>query len=126
MSVIVQFRPAERVRIDPCCLQSLCARLGTRVAEQILADSMEEIAARLCEMERHMRQDEMAHLAEIARKLQHLAVEVGFVSLARVSRDLAINALRDDKPAMAAVWARMLRVGDKSMAMVWELPGLSL
>lgn len=126
MSVIVQFRPAERVRVDPCCLQSLCSRVGSRVAEQILADSMEEIATRLCEMERQVRQEDMAHLAENARKLQHLAVDVGFVSLARVSRDLAINAVREDRPALAAVWARMLRVGDKSMAMVWELPGLSI
>jgi hypothetical protein len=47
--------------------------------------------------------------------MQGMALGVGMVSLAHVARDAALCLERGDTTAFAAVWARLVRVAERSL-----------
>ncbi len=89
-------------------------------------DRVEDISERLADIEWRYRQGSLTELAREAQIVSRLSSEIGLISLARVVRDLGISADRGDMIAFRAVWQRLVRIGDRSLAQVWEVPGLSL
>jgi hypothetical protein len=89
-------------------------------------DAVEDIAVRLAEMDRQYKCNDLAGIIPNAQQVSQLSAEIGLTSLARVARDVAISAKQGNVVAYAAIWARLVRVGDASLAQVWEVPGLSL
>lgn len=89
-------------------------------------DRVEEIAERLADLEWLYRQNELGAIARDAGAVSRLCAEIGLTSLARVVRDLGVSARNADIVAVRAVWERLVRIGDRSLAQVWEVPGLSL
>lgn len=126
MAQILQFRPVERVVIDPACLDVLCRRLGRHGAEGFVSERVEEISERLADIDWLHRQGLLGDIPGDALRVARLSGEIGLVSLARAARDLAQVAQTNDAAGSAAVWERVVRIGDRSLAQVWELPGLSL
>ena len=49
-----------------------------------------------------------------------VAEQVGMMSLASVARDVSLLALGNDDAARAAVVKRLVRIGDASLAALWE------
>lgn len=126
MTRVYELRPSERIIIDPAALEGLFRGLGDRGAEAYVMETVEAISDILAEVDGLMRQ---GHLMDIVPRAQHvsrLSVEIGLTSLARVARDMGIAARRGDMVAYRAVWERLVRIGDHSLAQVWELPGLSI
>lgn len=126
MAQLLNFRPAERVVIDPACLEGLCRRLGARGAEAFVSERVEEISERLADIDWLQRQNLLAEVPADAARVARLCAEIGLVSLGRAARDLAQVALSGHPATCAAVWERVVRIGDRSLAQVWELPGLSM
>lgn len=123
---VVDFTPRERAIIDAGCLERLCRRLGAAAAEGYVAERVEEISDRLADIDWLHRNGGMAEVQQDALRVARLCTDIGLTSLGRAARDLAEVARRGDRAAFAAVWQRVVRIGDRSLAQVWEAPGLSL
>lgn len=89
-------------------------------------DHVEDISERLADIEFQHRQGALSEIAREAQTVSQLCTEIGLTSLARVVSDLGVSAGRGDMIAFRAVWERLVRIGDRSLAQVWEVPGLSL
>ena len=77
-------------------------------------------------MERQFSTQDIAALCKSCNVIRKLSQDVGLTSVAQVSRDVVNCALRSDQVALAATWARLSRIGDQSLAEVWDLRGQSV
>jgi hypothetical protein len=125
MTVAV-LRPDEVVRLDAGRVMALYAELGEREAECAVERAMQEMALRLGAMERDWRRRDVEGLARNARAVERLAQRIGMATLARVAGDVASCAMAADMTACAATWARLSRIGDRSLAAVWDLRDMSV
>jgi hypothetical protein len=123
---LLKLRPTDRAVIDSALLEVLCHRMGARGAEAYVTEKVEEISDRLAEIDWIHRQSLPARIQSEALRVARLSGDIGLVSLARVARDLALTAAQGDMAAYRAVWERLVRIGDRSLAQVWDAPGLSL
>lgn len=123
---IAQFKQSERILIDARCMAALFSRLGHRRGEAYVTGKVEAMTDLLARIEGQYRSDRHDTIASEARQVSRMAADIGLTSLARVARDLGIVALRKDKAALGAVWARLVRIGDRSLEQIWEQPGLSM
>ena len=126
MKTVVDMRHRERVVIDTARLNQLFEQLGQREAESYVMDRVEDISERLADIEWRYRQGALIEIAQEAQTVWRLSADIGLTSLARVVRDLGVSAGRGDMIAFRAVWERLVRIGDRSLAQVWEVPELSL
>jgi len=123
---VVELRQSERILIDAPRLEALFRQMGDRAAEGFVMDSIEDISDRLAEIELATRNSSLEDVPFKAGRVANLCDDIGLISLARVAGDLGAAATRGDLVAYRAVWERLVRIGDRSLAQVWELPGLSL
>jgi len=126
VNTVIDLRHRERVVIDTARLDELFQEHGQRGAEAYVMDRVEDISERLADVEWQYRQGALGDVAREARIVSKLSIDIGLTSLARVLRDLAVSAEHGDMVAFRAVWQRLVRIGDRSLAQVWEVPGLSL
>ena len=124
--MITELRPVERIVIDTAVLDDLFHQLGDMGAEAVVMDRVEGISDRLSRVDELLRRGDLAPIGELAQTVCEFCQEIGLTSLARVSRDMGITARRNDPVALRAVWERLVRIGDRSLTQVWELPGLSM
>lgn len=126
MASVVELRQSERILIDAPRLEALFHQMGDRAAEEFVMDSIEDISDRLAEIELATRIGVLGDVPPKAERVSGLCTGIGLISLARVAGDLGAAATRGDAVAYRAVWERLVRIGDRSLAQVWEMPGLSL
>jgi hypothetical protein len=126
LAQLLELRPTDRAVIDSALLEVLCQRMGARGAEAYVTEKVEEISDRLAEIDWIHRQSLPPRIQSEALRVARLSGDIGLVSLARVARDLALTAAQGDMAAYRAVWERLVRIGDRSLAQVWDAPGLSL
>jgi len=126
VKLVHEFRPSERIIIDSARLEQVFQRLGDRGAEAFVMEAVEAISELLAEVDGFVRNDALSEIPPRAQQVSRISAEIGLTSLARVARDIGIAASRDDVVAYRAVWERLIRIGDRSLAQVWELPGLSI
>ncbi|PWE27752.1 hypothetical protein C4N9_15055 [Pararhodobacter marinus] len=126
MTIVVELRPSERVIIDTATLDAVFKTLGHRGAESHVIETVEAISDLLAEVDAMVRADNLAGIPELAQRVSRLSLDIGLTSLARVSRDMGISAREGDIVAYRAIWERLVRIGDRSLALVWEVPGLSM
>ncbi|WP_133240335.1 hypothetical protein [Pararhodobacter oceanensis] len=126
MTLVCEFRPSERIIIDSDRLEELFSDLGDRSAEAKVMETVVIISDLLVQVDASVRAGDLAAIGPKAKKVSRLSAEIGMTSLARVSRDLAIATAREDAIAYRAVWQRLVRIGDRSLSLVWEQPGLSI
>jgi hypothetical protein len=118
--VLAILRHEEGVRLDPDALVSLFAELGEAGAERVIRRAMEELAARLSELLKFADAGQRPGMVRSARLMAKVAGQVGLTTMARVASDLARVAEADDRNAQAAVLARLVRIGERSLAAVWD------
>lgn len=116
----------ENVRMNPDKLGELYAQLGHAGAEDVVCRAIEELAVRLTHCERLWRQDNMPNLRKNARSLIAIAEQIGMSTMAQIARDVTISIDNDDRPAVAAILFRLLRVGERSLTAVWDQHDLSV
>lgn len=125
MSIAV-LRHEEAVRLDSARLRALCEELGERAAGDVIERAVQEMALRMGAMERDWQRREVEGFARNARSLARLARQVGMTTFARVAGDVAGCVAAGDMTAAAATWARLCRIGDRSLAAIWDLQDISL
>jgi hypothetical protein len=124
--VLAVLRHEEGIRLNPDPLVALYAELGENGAERVICRAVEELAARLSEMLRHADSGDGAALVRSARLAAKVADQVGMSTLARVAGDVVGATERHDLTAQAAILARLMRIGDRSLTAVWDLRGMTL
>ncbi|MCU0815270.1 MAG: hypothetical protein MUF74_01955 [Cypionkella sp.] len=113
---IVTLHPVERVQQDAEPIASLYRDLGTTSAEQVVTRALTELGLTMAALNAQVRARDLDALARRLRKLQSMAENLGLVSLARVAQDLRICLGRSDATAFSAVWARLIRIAERSLA----------
>lgn len=116
----------EAVRLDSGRLEQLYLQLGEAGAEDVVCRALEELAVRLSHTERCHREDRMQDMRKSARSLIAIAEQIGMGALAKVARDVTQCIDADDRVALAATLARLLRIGDRSLSEIWDMQDYSI
>jgi hypothetical protein len=116
MTNIVMLRPKERVQQNVEPIATIYRNLGTSSAEGVVTRALGELALAMSGLADQVRSHQMSDLAQQFRRLGRMAENLGMVSLADVAGDLGICLQRGDSTAFAAVWARLLRIAECSLA----------
>ena len=126
MEQVTVLQTDERVRLDHDRLGELYERLGPSGAEDVVCRAMEELAARLAQIDRDYRTGHRSEMRKGARALAAIADQIGMSTLARVGRDVTRCVDMGDHVALTAVLARLFRSGERSLTAVWDMQGLSV
>lgn len=120
-------RHEEGVRLEAERLLAIYAELGDLRGDHIVGSAIEEMAVQIADMQRHadeLRGSEALILA--AGALIRVARRIGLTSVARVAQDAIQAARSGDRTAQAAILARLMRIGDRSLNAIWDLQDLTL
>ena len=121
MASVTELVPREAVHLEKDQITSLADQLGIDGADHTAQTSVEAIVERLCAAEAAWLSGEFARLADASRALVGIADEVGMITLSGVARDVARAAMGRDMVALAALVSRQSRVGEASLAAIWNL-----
>ena len=116
MSNVVALRPNDRVRQDAEPIASIYRSLGTASAEQVVTRALGELALTMAGLASQVRAHQMGDVARQLRRLQQMGEHLGMVSLADVTADVRYCLDVADVTAFSAVWARLLRIAERSLA----------
>ncbi len=114
----------EYVRLDAAQLAALYLQLGEAGAEDIVCRALEELAARLNHAESCYRDGRLADMRKSSRSLISIADQIGMRLLAQVAGDVTECIDSGDHAALAATFARLLRIGERSLCEIWDVQGL--
>jgi hypothetical protein len=116
MKQITALQPREVVCQDVEMIASIYRNLGAPVAEQMVTRALGELALTMAGLAEKVRAQDLRDLAHQLGRLRRLAMDVGLVSLAAVAGDARTCLERADGTAFSAVWARLLRVAERSLS----------
>lgn len=113
---VVRLRLCERVRQDGGAIALIYRDLGTESAEQVVTRALGELALTMAGLANQVRAHDMANLSRHLRRLQGMSENLGMVSLGLVAADLRDCLNTGDATAFSAVWARLIRIAERSLA----------
>jgi hypothetical protein len=116
MENVTALRPVERVRQDGESIAAIYRTLGTAAAEQMVTRALGKLVLATVGLAAQVKAQELADLSRQLKKLQRMAENVGMLSLSTVAQDARICLDRYDSTAFAAIWARLLRVAERSLS----------
>jgi hypothetical protein len=126
MGDVTTLRPREVVRQDVEAIAVVYRNLGAPVAEQMVTRALGELALTMAGIAEKVRSQELRDLARQLGRLGRLAGDLGLVSLATVAVDAKTCLERADGTAFSAVWARLLRVAERSLVIGPEVSDQSI
>lgn len=106
----------DRVRQDPGPVSTLYQDMGSGAAEQVIVRVLGELALTTANMAGRVKLQDLGDMGRQLRRVERMAEQLGLVSYARVAADARLLLERGDGVAFAAVWARLLRVAERSLA----------
>lgn len=109
-------RPKERVVQDSAPIVLIYRNMGTNAAERTVSLALGDLSAAMAAASDLVRQRELADVPRRLSRLRRMGENLGMVSLAEVAEHAANCLRRGDATAFAAVWARLLRVAEISLA----------
>lgn len=89
--------------------------LGTVQAEEVVTRALGELALTMSGLAAQVRAHELQDLSRQLRRLQRMSEQLGMLSLAQVAGDLRHCLDQADATAFSAVWARLMRVAERSL-----------
>ncbi|NCM96655.1 MAG: hypothetical protein GW948_04910 [Rhodobacterales bacterium] len=113
---IAVLRPLERLRQDAEPVAVMYRDLGTAQAEQVVTRALGELALTMSGLAHQVRAHDLNDLARQLRRLQRMSEQLGMISLGLVAGDVRLCLEGGDVTAFAAVWARLMRVAERSLA----------
>lgn len=115
MNSVVQLRLRERVDEDDRAIRAIYDRLGPDPGAKLVARAVGELALAVTVLSAQVDRHELADLPRGLKRMEAMAAGVGMVSLSQVARDARAALTLNDGTAFAAVWARLLRVAERSL-----------
>jgi hypothetical protein len=116
MTEVAVLHPHEVVRQDVEAVAEIYRNLGAPTAEQVVSRALGELALTMAGIVEKVRVQDLRDLSRQLSRLRRLAEDIGLVSLARVAGDAQACLERADSTAFSAVWARLLRVAERSLS----------
>ena len=113
---VVALLPNDRVRQDAEPIATIYRNLGTASAEQVVARALTELALTMSGLAVQVRAHDLDDMARQLRRLQRMSENLGMISLGQIAADVRSCLDRSDVTAFSAVWARLLRVAERSLA----------
>ncbi|MEO8241542.1 MAG: hypothetical protein ABI832_04470 [bacterium] len=113
---LVALRPNDRVRQDAEPIATIYRSLGATSAEQVVTRALTELAMTMAGLALQVRTRDMGDMDRQLRRLQRMSENLGMVSLGSVAGQVRDCLIRSDVTAFSAVWARLLRVAERSLA----------
>lgn len=104
------------MRQDVEAIAVIYRNLGAPMAEQMVTRALGELALTMAGIAERVRSQELRDLSRQLARLGRLSSDLGLLSLATVARDAKTCLERADGTAFAAVWARLLRVAERSLS----------
>lgn len=120
VELVTLLKQHEQVRLDSLRLESLYLQLGESGAEDVVCRALEELAARLSHAEQLYYSGRLPDMRKCARSLIAIADQIGMQLLARVAGDVTGSIDAGDANALAATFARLLRIGERSLCEIWD------
>lgn len=122
MNVVTIREPSEQIHIDTQQLNSNLASnkpeiTGDRVFH--MADAMAQV---LGEAETNFLSGQNEQLIIGLAKISELAQQFGFLTILHVAKDVEYAVRINDKVAASATLHRLLRIGEKSLYAIWDMP----
>ncbi len=122
-ATVVALCPIERVCQDIEPIATIYRNLSHASAEQVVARALTELAITMAGLAAHVRAQEPGEMARQLRRLQRMSANMGMVSLGLVAADVRSCLDHGDATAFSAVWARLLRVAERSLATDRDVAG---
>ncbi len=123
--LVTALRLEEPARFNPDRLERLCDEIGEVRAEHEVARALEVINIRIRALARLDPCDRRNDLATPIRVLVATSDRIGMATLAWVGRDVLTSLEQRDTVALAATFARLIRVGERSLHSIWDLEDVS-
>lgn len=115
MSSHSYIQPVEQVQFDRARLACLGRSMGRDAAARVVEQALEEVAERICAIRLAWCSGEFGRMSKAARTLIAVADQIGMASVAEVAADVIKALDARDEAALAAIVARLVRVGDASL-----------
>ncbi|WP_233557085.1 hypothetical protein [Gemmobacter lutimaris] len=109
-------RPKEHLQQDVEPVAAMYRDMGTAQAEQVVTRALGELALTMAGLAQQVRSHDLTNLARQLRRLQRMSEHLGMISLGLVAADVRNCLEQGDSTAFSAVWARLLRVAERSLA----------
>lgn len=106
---------SEPVRIDKRRMSDIVNELGERTARHMIAQLLERLETSLATTDEALNYNDYANAVAHADVLARLAWQIGLPALAAVAQNLGNCVEQCNVTALAAVRARLLRVGGNSL-----------
>ncbi|MFN6926158.1 MAG: hypothetical protein ACK4P8_11010 [Tabrizicola sp.] len=116
MGKVTALTPREVVRQDVEAIAVIYRNLGAPTAEQMVTRALGELALTMAGIAEKVRMQDLRDLGQQLGQLKRLADDLGLISLGRVAGDTRTCLERADGTAFSAVWARLLRVAERSLS----------
>ncbi|WP_240768985.1 hypothetical protein [Paracoccus liaowanqingii] len=116
---------SEAVRVDSRRVSDIVVELGETAAQNVIGLALEQLAGTLVAVQEALEREDLTQAATQSDRLSRLAWQIGLLSLAGVAMDLGSMAERGDLPAVAAIGARLARVGNQSLTEIWDRTALA-
>ena len=116
MGKVTALTPREVVRQDVEAIAVIYRNLGAPTAEKVVTRALGELALRMAKLAETVRAQDLKDVGEELLRLSRLADDLGLTSLAKVARDSRICLDRADSTGFSAVWARLIRVAERSLS----------
>jgi hypothetical protein len=113
---VFALRPKERVRQSVEPIATIYRNLGTASAEQVVTRALTELAVTMAGLAAQVQAHDLDDLSRRLRRLQRMSENIGMISLGSVAADVRDCLEGGDATAFAAVWARLIRVAERSLA----------
>ena len=120
---VIMLRPKDQVKQDAEPIATIYRNLGAASAEQVVTRALTEQALTMAGLASQVRAKEMTDMDRQLRRLQRMSENLGLISLAAIAGDVRQCLARSDVTSFGAVWARLLRVAERSLATDREMAG---
>ncbi len=118
---VTVLRPKDRLRQNAEPVAAIYRDLGTAQAEQVVTRALGELALTMSSLATQVRARDLHDLGRQLRRLQRMSEQLGMISLGQVAGDLRLCLDQGDSTAFSAVWARLLRVAERSLVVDKDL-----
>ncbi|SEM70957.1 hypothetical protein SAMN05216227_1001168 [Pseudorhodobacter antarcticus] len=115
-AIVMEFRPKDRIKQDAEPIALIYRSMGTKAAEEVVNRALAELAVTMQGLAVQVRGRDLLDLARQLRRLERMAQQLGLVSLGVVAADVRACLEGGDMVAFGAVWARLIRVAETSLA----------
>ena len=120
MKQVTKIVPREAANVDQDRLSALYLQLGQANAEDVVCRAMEELALRLSNCDRLYRDLALDELRKGVRSLIAIADQIGMSDVSAVAGHITACIDNEDATALASTFARLLRIGEKSLSTMWD------